>query len=101
MKGLLTVLFAVAAAALLIVLAGPARAQNQNEADFKFLKEASEINNAEIHVGKLAEKQGTSDAVRKFGQRLQMDHSRMNDEVKAVAQKKGVNLADDVGPDGK
>ena len=55
----------------------------------KFLKEAIEGNFAEVQMGQLAQKQGSSDGVRSFGQMLEKDHSDAN--------KKAVEIANSVG----
>ena len=46
----------------------------------------------EVQMGKLAQQNGQSDAVKRFGKRLEDDHAKANDELKGVAQKAGVEL---------
>jgi putative membrane protein len=58
---------ATLAAALAFAPAGFA----QDKASQKFLKEAIEGNLAEVQMGQLAQKNGTSDGVRSFGQMLE------------------------------
>jgi predicted outer membrane protein len=62
------------------------------ETDQQFFNTANEINLAEMRIGKLAQENGSSDAVKKFGQRLATDHSRLNKELQELAGKKGVTL---------
>jgi putative membrane protein len=62
----------------------------QDKADQKFLKDAMEGNLAEVKMGELAQKNGTSDGVRSFGQMLQQDHSAANDKAESVAQSVGM-----------
>jgi putative membrane protein len=57
-----------AALSVVILLASPCFAQDR--ASQKFLKEAIEGNFAEVQMGQLAQKQGSSDGVRSFGQML-------------------------------
>lgn len=68
---------------LAILFASPCLAQDA--ASQKFLKEAIEGNLAEVQMGQLAQKQGTSDGVRSFGQMLEKDHSDANKKAIAAA----------------
>jgi putative membrane protein len=54
-------------------------------ADSKFVKEASEGGMAEVELGQLAQEKGQSQAVKDFGSRMVMDHSKANDELKSIA----------------
>ena len=62
----------------------------QDKADQKFLKDAMEGNLAEVKMGELAQKNGTSDGVRSFGEMLQQDHSAANEKAESVAQSMGM-----------
>ncbi len=46
----------------------------------------------EVAMGKLAGQNGQSDDVKSFGKRMVTDHSKANDEVKSIAQQKGIKL---------
>ena len=46
----------------------------------------------EVAMGKLAEEKGQSDDVKSFGKRMVADHSKANDELKSIAQQKGIKL---------
>jgi putative membrane protein len=61
-------------------------------ADQKFVKDAAQGGMAEVELGKLATEKASSDDVKKFGQRMQDDHSKANDELKQIAGSKGVTL---------
>lgn len=61
--------------------------------DFTFARKASEDNAKEIALGKIATDNGHSDATRQFGQRLVQDHSKANQQLKALAQRKGLDLS--------
>jgi putative membrane protein len=41
----------------------------------------------------VAEQNGKSDDVKSFGKRMVTDHSKANDELKSIAEKKGVKLS--------
>ena len=70
--------------------ADQAQAQKADKDSQKFIKAAIEGNMAEVDVGKLAQEKGKSDAVKKFGQMLQTDHGKANEEAKSAAQNVGV-----------
>ena len=56
---------------------------------------------AEVELGKLAAEKASSDAVKQFGQRMVDDHSKANDELKALAQNKKITLPTEIGPEEK
>jgi putative membrane protein len=60
--------------------------------DKKFLKEAADGGLAEVELGQLAAEKASSSEVKKFGQRMVDDHSKVNDELKQLAASKGVDL---------
>jgi putative membrane protein len=64
--------------------------------DSKFINEAAQGGMAEVELGKLASERGSSDAVKQFGQRMVTDHGKANDELKQLAQQKGVTLPTDL-----
>jgi len=78
-----------AGAALAALLVGGA-ALAQDKASQSFLTEAIEGNLAEIQMGQLAQKNGSSDAVKQFGQMLQKDHSDANQKATSVATSMGM-----------
>jgi putative membrane protein len=102
--------------ALLLGLACPAMAQNQDQSatsqtststtsttthhkksgktskDDAFLREAAAGNLAEIKMGHLALDKSTSADVKQFGQRLVDDHTKANDQLMTLAQQKQVTL---------
>ena len=61
--------------------------------DKTFMKNAAKGGMMEVAMGKLAEQNGQSDDVKSFGKRMVTDHSKANDELKSIAEKKGVKLA--------
>jgi putative membrane protein len=82
-----TKLLAGAAMAALLV-SGSAWAQDK--ASQSFLTEAIQGNLAEVQMGQLAQKNGSSDAVKQFGQLLVKDHSESNQKAMSVAGSMGV-----------
>ena len=58
--------------------------------DLTFLREAIEGNLAEIQTGQLAEKNGASQVVKQFGQRMVADHTNLLEQAKSIAAAKGI-----------
>jgi putative membrane protein len=56
--------------------------------DAAFLTTAARGGMAEVELGQLAQRNGGSAAVRRFGQRMVEDHGRANQEMAALAQRK-------------
>jgi putative membrane protein len=62
--------------------------------DRKFMEKVSKDNAAEIEAGKLASTKGSNDQVKQFGERMVQDHGKAADELKQLAQSKGLDLPD-------
>jgi putative membrane protein len=92
--------------ALALVAAAPLQSSAQTtsketsgkmaSSDAKFMTEAARGNMAEVELGRLATERGSSDAVKQFGQRMVSDHGKANDELKQLAQQKGLTLPTDL-----
>jgi putative membrane protein len=65
-------------------------------ADKKFVNEAAEGGMTEVQLGQLAADKASSPDVKQFGQRMVDDHSKANDQLKSLAQQKGVTLPTDL-----
>jgi len=65
--------------------------------DQKFIQEATLGGLMEVELGHLAQTHGGSQAVKDFGQKLIDDHGKANDELKQIAQKKGIVLSEIAG----
>ena len=70
-----------------------------NSADEKLLKELAQANLTEINAGKMAEQKSDNAEVKTFAQKMITDHSKSLDELKQIAQAKGVSLPNE--PDSK
>lgn len=70
-----------------------------NADDAKFATAAANGGMAEVNLGKLAQEKGTSQKVKDFGAMMVTDHSKANDELKALAKNKGIALPLVVGAD--
>jgi putative membrane protein len=62
--------------------------------DRSFIEKAAKDSAAEIEAGKLASTKGSNDGVKKFGERMVQDHGQAADELKQLAQSKGLDLPD-------
>jgi putative membrane protein len=60
--------------------------------DRHFLVKAAEGGMAEVQLGQLAQSNGSTSDVKDFGARMVKDHSAANDELKALAQQKGIDV---------
>jgi putative membrane protein len=60
--------------------------------DQEFLQKAAAGGLYEVQAGSLAQSKGQSEGVKSFGAMLVKDHSAANEELKALAARKGVTL---------
>jgi len=60
--------------------------------DRKFIEEAVEGGLAEVELGRLAQQKSQSTQVKEFGSRMVQDHAKANDELKEIAESKGVQV---------
>jgi putative membrane protein len=60
------------------------------DADRQFVEKAAMGGVAEVEMGKLAQQKATNDQVKQFGAHMAQDHSKANEELKQIAQSKGV-----------
>lgn len=64
--------------------------------DQEFMNKAAQAGMAEVMLGQTASTKGTSPDVKNFGTRMVSDHGKAGDELKQLAQTKGVTLPADV-----
>jgi putative membrane protein len=89
-----TRLFGVACMAAAAGLTG-ARADDQKDAPFSdrdFVIKVGSCGLHEVALGKLAQTQGKSEDVKKFGERMVRDHGKAAEALKAAAQAAGVGV---------
>jgi putative membrane protein len=65
--------------------------------DKSFMKEAAQGGMMEVDMGKMAQQKGKSADVKKFGSTMVSDHTKANNELMAIAKKKGVDLSKEKG----
>ena len=65
--------------------------------DASFMTSAARGGLAEVQLGQLAQRNGSSAAVKRFGQRMVEDHGRSNQEMMVLAQRKEITPPSSVG----
>lgn len=81
--------FLLAAAGSAALAAGPS---SLDKADREFIEKAAAGGMLEVAWGKLAESKSQNADVKSYAATLQKDHGAANDELKALAEKKGLSL---------
>src|ERR1041385_5985219 len=64
--------------------------QNISEKDRNFINEAAQGNMLEVKLGELAQTNTTTDKVKVLGQHMIDDHTKAENDLKALASKKGI-----------
>ncbi len=72
-------------------------ASKLSQSDERMFKQIAEANLAEISAGKLAEDKAQSDEVKSFAKKMVDDHTKALDDLKQLAQAKGVMLPTEPG----
>jgi len=93
----LSIFFAVLM--MLAFVAGPAGAGDDKAKDF--VKKAAQGGMFEVEAGTLAVEKASNAEVKEFGSMMVTDHGKANEELKAIAQAKGMEIPTDVGEDYK
>ena len=62
--------------------------------DTAFITKAAEGGMAEVELGKLAEKNGQREEVKRFGSQMVRDHGKANENLKSIAAKMNVPIPD-------
>jgi putative membrane protein len=70
----------------------PGKSSSLSDKDKLFMKKAAKGGMMEVAGGKLAEQNSQNADVKSFGQRMQTDHGKANDELKKIAAEKSVKL---------
>jgi putative membrane protein len=75
-----------------VLLASGVFGQQVGSADMAFAQKAAQGGMAEVKLGQLAVRNGASDQVKQFGQRMVDDHSKAGDELKGLASQENLTL---------
>jgi len=70
----------------------PGSSNTLSSADKSFVKKAAKGGQLEVAWGRVAAEKGNHADVKKFGNRMVNDHSKANDDLKALAARKGIDL---------
>ncbi len=73
--------------------------ENELEDDMEFAVAAADGGMMEVQLGELAQRNGSSAAVKDFGKMMVTDHGKANDELKALAQQKNITLPTSMSSD--
>lgn len=64
--------------------------------DERFVREAAQGGLAEVKMGELVAKNGQDQSVKDFGQRIQADHTKANEELMKIASAKGLTAPTEI-----
>jgi putative membrane protein len=67
-----------------------AGSNQMSDMDRSFIMQAAKHGMKEVHMGQMAAQQGQSDAVKKLGRQIAADHQKANQQLMAIAARKGV-----------
>ena len=73
-----------------LLFAAPACAAAKGDADF--VTKAAQGGMEEVELGRMAQNQAASADVKRFGERMVTDHGKAGDDLKAAAQKSGMEI---------
>jgi len=68
-----------------------------SEATASFMTGVADVSMAEVKLGQLAQDKSSNARIKAFGEMMVRDHSKANDELKALAGKKNVTLPAKIG----
>ena len=60
--------------------------------DQRYVKKAAEGGLTEVELGRLAQTKASNDGVKQFGAMMEKDHGKANDELKRIAEAKGMQV---------
>jgi putative membrane protein len=83
-----------AVASAFLLCAQPKSSPSVNTSDSMFLRQAAEINLAEVELGQFAKENASAQTVKDFAQRMITDHSNAQHTLKMLAAGKNVTLPD-------
>lgn len=79
-------------------LEDPAGASSRAFDKDMFLKETAKSGMAEVNMAQLGTQKGQDPELKEVAQKLVTDHSKLNDQIKELAEKKGVTLSTSIDP---
>jgi len=85
-----------AAAAIALAASSALAADKLSKGEEHFLKEAAVDNMCEIKMSEVAQSQATDPQVKQFAQQMIQDHQQAGDQLKQLAESKGVKVPNDL-----
>src|SRR3981081_3280960 len=76
----------------LLILGGAVAFSQSTGPDARFAQKAAAGGMAEVKLGQLAQEKGSNPAVKEFGKRMEVDHSKAGDRLRDVASKNNISL---------
>jgi putative membrane protein len=80
------------ATSLLAAVGTYAQAESLSRADTSFLKDADQAGRTEIEASGLAQERASNAQIKSFAQQMSTDHAKAGEQLKALAESKGVKL---------
>lgn len=78
-----------------------ANAQSLPAKDMQFAKEAAQAGLLEVKLGELARQKASSENVKTLGQHMITDHTKANEELKALASSRSISLPEGLSAEGQ
>ena len=72
------------------------RGSSSGSEDIEFVFDAARGGLAEVELGRLAADRAQNAEVKKFAERMVNDHTKAGDELKSIAQSKGIRLPEEI-----
>jgi putative membrane protein len=72
----------------------PAKSDSVHANDWAWMEKTARAGAFEVQAGQIASAKATNPKVREFADKMVADHTRANDELKAIASSKGITLPD-------
>ena len=73
-------------------------AMKVGKSDHTFMTKAAQGGMFEVKMAQVAQEKASSEEVKEFARMIEADHKKANEQLKELAQQKGVNLPEDMGP---
>jgi putative membrane protein len=67
------------------------------KSDQQFMTKAAQSGMMEVKMAQMAQQKAASSEVKEYARKLEQDHSKANDQLKKIAQDRGVQLPSDMG----
>jgi putative membrane protein len=79
--------------------AGTGEQSMVSKQDHEFMTKAAMGGMAEVQLAQMAQQKAASQEVKDYARKLEQDHTKANEKLKAIAQERQVSLPSDIGPE--